>query len=137
MQKRPIILRSLLIQCLSPFLSNTHLPYGVALVSRIDEITGLFCKRALYKQRYSAKETYNFIDPTDCSHPLADPISDLEISIMRKSIGLFCKRALKSIGLFCKRARQAEPALHHDTSVTHLSSICNMGWLRLVGSLKV
>ena len=43
--------------------------YGVALVSRIDKITGLFCKRDLLKRRYSAKETYNFVDPTDRSHP--------------------------------------------------------------------
>jgi len=40
--------------------------YGVATVSRIDKIIGLFCKRAQSKKRrYSAKETYNFIDPTD------------------------------------------------------------------------
>jgi len=44
--------------------------YGVATVSRIDQIIGLFCKRDLSKRRYSAKETYNFIDPTDCSHPI-------------------------------------------------------------------
>ena len=44
--------------------------YGVALVSRIDEIIGLFCKRALQKKQYSAKETFNFIDPTDRSHPI-------------------------------------------------------------------
>ena len=44
--------------------------YGVALVSRIDKIVGLFCKRALQKKRYSAKWTYNFIDPTECSHPI-------------------------------------------------------------------
>jgi len=45
--------------------------YGVALVSRIDEITSLFCKRALQKRQYSAKETYNLIDPTDHSHPIS------------------------------------------------------------------
>ena len=45
--------------------------YGVALVSRIDKITGLFCKRVLQKRRYSAKETYNLIDPTNCIHPIA------------------------------------------------------------------
>jgi len=39
--------------------------YGVATVSRIDKIVGLFCKRALWKRRSSAKETYDFIDPTD------------------------------------------------------------------------
>ena len=31
----------------------------------------LFCKKDLEKRRYSAKETYNFIDPTDLSHPIA------------------------------------------------------------------
>jgi len=45
--------------------------YGVASASRIDTIIGLFCKRALYKRLYSAKETCNFIDPTDRSHPIA------------------------------------------------------------------
>jgi len=30
--------------------------YGVALVSRIDKIIGLFCKRALQNRRYSAKD---------------------------------------------------------------------------------
>jgi len=44
--------------------------YGVATLSRIDKIVGLFCKRALYKRRYSAKETCHFIDPTDHSHPI-------------------------------------------------------------------
>jgi len=29
-----------------------------------------FCKRDLWKRRYSAKETYNLIDPTDRSHPI-------------------------------------------------------------------
>jgi len=47
------------------------LRYGVALVSRIDKIIGLFCKRALQMRQYSGKETYNFIDPTDRSHPIS------------------------------------------------------------------
>ena len=46
--------------------------YGVALVSRIDKILGLFCKRTLLKKLYSAKETYNLIDPTNRSHPTPD-----------------------------------------------------------------
>ena len=29
----------------------------------IDKIVGLFCKRAPLKRQYSAKETYDFIDP--------------------------------------------------------------------------
>ena len=44
--------------------------YGVALVSRIDKIIGLFCKRALQKSQYSAKETYHLIDPANRSHPI-------------------------------------------------------------------
>ena len=31
---------------------------------------GLFCKRALKKRRYSAKETYHFKEPTNRSHPI-------------------------------------------------------------------
>jgi len=56
--------------CLTHDIHVWWFTYGVASVSRIDKITGLFCKRALQKRRYSAKETYNFIDPTDRSHPM-------------------------------------------------------------------
>ena len=31
---------------------------------------GLFCKRALLKRWYSAKETYHFMEPTNRSHPI-------------------------------------------------------------------
>jgi len=43
---------------------------GVATISRLLKIIGLFCKRALQKRRYSAKETYNFKEPTNRSHPI-------------------------------------------------------------------
>jgi len=49
--------------------------YGVALVSMIDKMIGLSCKRALWKRRYSAKETYNSIDPTNRSHPISSFLS--------------------------------------------------------------
>jgi len=39
--------------------------YGVATISSLLKIIGLFCKRALEKRRYSAKETYNFKEPTN------------------------------------------------------------------------
>jgi len=61
LQKRPTIL---------VYFTCQSMDYGLALVSRIDKITGLFCKRPLPKRRYSAKETCNFIDPTDRSHPI-------------------------------------------------------------------
>jgi len=44
--------------------------YGVATIRRLLEMIGLFCKRALQNRRYSAKETYNFKEPTNRSHPI-------------------------------------------------------------------
>ena len=53
--------------CVCVSVRPPRLDYKVASVCRINKIIGLFCKRALYKRQYSAKETYNFIDPTDRS----------------------------------------------------------------------
>ena len=50
--------------------SKRHSEYGVASVSRNDKKIGIFCKRALQKRQYSAKETYDFIDASDRSHPI-------------------------------------------------------------------
>jgi len=47
-----------------------HVAYGVATISRLLKIIGLFCKRALQKRRYSAKETYNFKEPATRGHPI-------------------------------------------------------------------
>ena len=65
--------------------------YGVALVSRIDKITGLFCKRALKKSLYSAKETYDFKEPTNRSHPMMESLHHgvATISRLLKIVGLF------------------------------------------------
>jgi len=43
---------------------------GVARISRLLKFAGLFCKGALYNRRYSAKETYDFKEPTNRSHPI-------------------------------------------------------------------
>ena len=40
----------------------------MATSSRLLKLVGLFCKRALQKRLYSAKETYNFKEPTNRSH---------------------------------------------------------------------
>ena len=45
--------------------------YGVATTSRLLKIICLFCKRGLQMRQYSAKETYNFKEPTNRSHPYA------------------------------------------------------------------
>ena len=44
--------------------------YGVASISRLLKMKGLFCKRALQKRRYSARETYIFKEITNRSHPI-------------------------------------------------------------------
>jgi len=46
--------------------------YWVASISRLLEITGLFCKRALEKRLCSAKETYNFKESTNRSHLVSE-----------------------------------------------------------------
>ena len=42
----------------------------MATISRLLQIIRLFWKRALLKRQYSAKETYNFKEPTNRSHPI-------------------------------------------------------------------
>ena len=47
-----------------------YISYGVATVSRIDKIMGLFCRISYLLQVSFAKETNHFIDPTNQSHPI-------------------------------------------------------------------
>ena len=44
--------------------------YGVATISRRLKIIGLFCKRAICKRQYLAKETCNSKEPTNRSQPI-------------------------------------------------------------------
>ena len=44
--------------------------YGVATISRLLKMIGLFCKRALQKRPIFCKETYIFKHPTNRSHPI-------------------------------------------------------------------
>jgi len=81
--------------------------YGVATISRLLKIICLFCKRALWKRLYFAKETYDFKEHTNRSHPIRIvtyvlPAMSCDIYICMymeymyefEMIGLFCKRAL-------------------------------------------
>ena len=79
---------------------NVIVYYGVALVSRIDKIIGLFCKRDLLKRRYSAKETYNFIDPTDRSYPIQCKESYYEAKFVR-SVDLWFVTSLGTLTCGC------------------------------------
>jgi len=44
--------------------------YGVATISRLLKIIGLFCRIWSLLQGSFAKETYNFKEPTNCSYPI-------------------------------------------------------------------
>jgi len=57
--------------------------YGVATISRLLKIIGLFCKIALQKRLYSAKETYSFKEPTNRSHPTSTPYIARSLSLSR------------------------------------------------------
>jgi len=57
------------IGCQKVLYNLLHELYGVATISRPLKFVGLFCKRALYKRLYSAKETYNLKGSTNRSHP--------------------------------------------------------------------
>ena len=48
--------------------------YGVASVSRIDKIIGLICRKSSLLYVSFAKETYNWIDPTNRSHPITQHV---------------------------------------------------------------
>jgi len=49
---------------------STGACYGVATICRLLKITGLFCKRALQKRPIFCKETYDFKEPANRSHPI-------------------------------------------------------------------
>jgi len=53
--------------------------YGVATISRLLKMIGLFCQRAQLKRRYSAKETCNFKERTNRSHPMDDYTARVDI----------------------------------------------------------
>ena len=44
--------------------------YGVASTSKLLKCIRFFCKRALHKRQYSARETYHFKEPTNRIHPI-------------------------------------------------------------------
>ena len=72
--------------------------YRVATISRLLKIISLFCKWALYKKLYSAKETYNFQEPTSRSHhPIG--LFNLEISFTKSNATFFSSKNLKSLVL--------------------------------------
>ena len=65
--------RSQVIACHMYLLKNAcdRLSYGVATISTLIKIIGLFCRISSLLKGSFAKETYDFEEPTTHSHPIA------------------------------------------------------------------
>jgi len=50
--------------------NHTQMYHGVATISRLVKIIGLFCRISSLSLGSFAKETYHFKEPTTCSHPI-------------------------------------------------------------------
>jgi len=48
--------------------------YAVATISRLLKMIGLFCRKSSVLYGSFAKETYNFTEPTNRSHPIPDSV---------------------------------------------------------------
>jgi len=99
--------------------------YGVAPIGRLLEITGLFCKRALQKRLYSAKETYHLKEPTNRSHPTGHPEYRVaKTHWMPEVASHFPPKKPISRGLFCGKwpvkIRHPMGMRHSATFPTHM-----------------
>jgi len=95
--------------------------YGVTTISRLLKSIGLFCKRALSKRRYCAKETCNFKAPTHRSHPIV-------------SRSIMIENQDKGDEVMYKMYMGIHMYSHH-ICVVYMG--IHMGWLRLVGSVCI
>ena len=101
--------------------------YGVATISRLLKFVRLFCKRAQEKRLYSAKKTYDLKEPTNRSH-----LTHSGYDVNHFIVGLMRFISHTFIG----RTWLMSHVSHYDTWWVWRVSF-HMGWLRLVGSLKL
>jgi len=57
--------------------------YGVATISRLLQMIGLFCRISSLLEGSFAKETYNFKEPTTCSHPICIHVAAAGLCVYR------------------------------------------------------
>jgi len=88
-----------------------HICYGVATISRLLKIIGLFCRILSLVYGSFAKETYNFKEPTNRSHPI--------YTYMHVCIYVYTRIYVN---------------VH--IHVYMIYKISDMGWLQLVGSIN-
>jgi len=94
--------------------------YGVATISRLLKIIGLFCKRVLQNRRYSAKETHNLRSLLIVANPylqraanLASRFQDFAAGVTnQKNCGFFEKAGFSKLDYwFINRRIKSEPKI--------------------------
>jgi len=75
--------------------------YWVATISKLLQIIGLFCKRALQKRLHSAKRTYNFEKPTNQATPYWERTSPLPCHLHNLDQQRKGERRRQSFGRSC------------------------------------
>ena len=78
-------------------LVNMSRDYGVATISRLLKIIGLFCRISSLLYSSFAKETYNFKEPTNCSHPISKYAKRLRKFAQRLCSYLYMRTLLKYV----------------------------------------
>jgi len=87
-------------------------------------IISLFCKRALQKRRFSAKETYNFKEPVIVATPY-------QSNVILDALGWVILDPLRWV------IRDSLDWICRQSFASYTVAQGTMGWLRLVGSLKL
>jgi len=68
--------------------------YGVATISRLLKITGFFCRISSFSKGSFAKETYNFKEPTNRSHPILlgwiDGVNTMALELTFENVVCVC-----------------------------------------------
>jgi len=77
--------------------------------SRLLTIIGLFCKRALWKRLYSAKETCNSKEPTNHSHPIPITVCKYIYSLLHLECHVISISNLNLLGLFSTERGKRDP----------------------------
>jgi len=82
------------------FVVSQLLSYGVATISRLLQIIGLFCRITSLLLGSFAKETYHFKEPTQLSRNFwamewLRLVGSLKLHVSLKIIGLFCRALLQ------------------------------------------
>jgi len=105
------------LQCVSMCCSalQSFAAYEVALTSRLLQIIGLFCKRALLKRLHSTKETYDFRELTNRSHPI------WHVPTSRQLPDVCCCRYASSM---CVHMCVCVCACVHTYTQSHFSLLC-------------